>query len=197
MKDYFLISEAAKAVHMTAETLRHYDRIGLAKPSHKDRLSNYRYYTKEDIVRLNTIRALQQMDLPLQKIKEVLEYDDLEKIIHFLTEAEKKADEKIAALQHSKARIQSAKAQYIHKLCGQPHTERAVIRNFPDRVHHAFRYAGNALSGYPLELSQPFLRQNRFLTKRTVSLRIWRESIRKMEFQGYSPYAFAMPTFLD
>lgn len=134
MKDYFLISEAAKAVHMTAETLRHYDRIGLAKPSHKDRSSNYRYYTKEDIVRLNTIRALQQMDLPLQKIKEVLEYDDLEKIVHFLTEAEKKADEKIAALQHSKARIQSAKAQYIHKLCGQPRTERTVIRNFPDRV---------------------------------------------------------------
>lgn len=45
---------------------------------------------------MNTVRALQQMDLPLQKIKAVLEYDDVEKIIAFLTEAEQKADEKLA-----------------------------------------------------------------------------------------------------
>ena len=81
-----------------AETLRHYDRIGLVKPSKKDEWTNYRYYTEQDIVRLNTVRALQLMDLPLQEIKKVLEYDDLEKIVDFLAQAEKKADEKIAAL---------------------------------------------------------------------------------------------------
>lgn len=39
------------------------------------------------------------MDLLLREIKKVLEYDDLEKIIAFLVQAEQKADEKIAALQ--------------------------------------------------------------------------------------------------
>ena len=89
-------------VGMTSETLRHYDRIGLVKPSKRDEWTSYRYYTRQDIVMLNTVRALQQMDLPLQKIKAVLEVDDLQEIIEFLTAAEKKADEKIASLKHSK-----------------------------------------------------------------------------------------------
>ena len=97
MKNYFSIGEAAKAVHTTTETLRHYDRIGLVKPSKKDEWTNYRYYTEQDIVRLNTVRALQVMDLPLKEIKKVLEYDDQEKIIDFLKQTEKKADEKMAA----------------------------------------------------------------------------------------------------
>lgn len=41
-------------------------------------------------MRLNTVRALQLMDLPLQEIKRVLEYDDLEKIVAFLAQAEKR-----------------------------------------------------------------------------------------------------------
>ena len=35
MEKYFSVSEAAKTVNVTAETLRHYDRIGLVKPSRK------------------------------------------------------------------------------------------------------------------------------------------------------------------
>lgn len=56
------------------------------------------------------------MDLSLQEIKKVLEYDDLEKIVDFLVQAEKKADEKIATLQYSKSKIQLAKADYERKL---------------------------------------------------------------------------------
>ena len=52
MEKYFSIGEAAKAVHTTTETLRHYDRIGLVKPGKKDEWTNYRYYTEQDIVRL-------------------------------------------------------------------------------------------------------------------------------------------------
>ena len=96
MKKFFSVGEAAKAVHTTSETLRHYDRIGLVKPSKKDEWTNYRYYTEQDIVRLNTVRALQAMDLPLQEIKKVLEYDDLEKIIDFLDQAEKRPMKKSA-----------------------------------------------------------------------------------------------------
>ena len=69
MKQYYSIGDAAKAARMTRETLRHYDRIGLVKPSKKNEWTNYRYYTGQDIVRLNTVRALQLMDLPLQEIK--------------------------------------------------------------------------------------------------------------------------------
>ena len=134
MKKYFSVGEAAKAVHTTSETLRHYDRIGLVKPSKKDEWTNYRYYTEQDIVRLNTVRALQLMDLPLQEIKKVLEYDDLEKIVDFLTQAEKKADEKMAALQYSKSKIQLAKADYERKLSMRKNPNGTFIKDFPERV---------------------------------------------------------------
>ena len=134
MKKYFSVGEAAKAVHTTSETLRHYDRIGLVKPSKKDEWTNYRYYTEQDIVRLNTVRALQLMDLPLQEIKKVLEYDDLEKIVDFLAQAEKKADEKITALQYSKSKIQLAKASYERKLQKQQTFNNAFLKEYPERV---------------------------------------------------------------
>lgn len=134
MKKYFSVGEAAKIVHTTSETLRHYDRIGLVKPSKKDEWTNYRYYTEQDIVRLNTVRALQIMDLPLQEIKKVLEYEDLEKIVDFLAQAEKKADEKIAALQYSKSKIQLAKSDYERKLRAGKHPSGMVLKEIPERV---------------------------------------------------------------
>ena len=134
MEEYFSVGEAAKIVHTTSETLRHYDRIGLVKPSRKDEWTKYRYYTEQDIVRLNTVRALQLMDLPLQEIKKVLEYDNLEEIIDFLTQAEKKADEKIAALQYGKQKIGLAKADYERKLQRQQNLSGIFCKDFPERV---------------------------------------------------------------
>lgn len=134
MEKYFSVGEAAKAVHTTSETLRYYDRIGLIKPSKKDEWTNYRYYTEQDIVRLNTVRALQLMDLPLQEIKKVLEYDDLEKIVDFLEKAEKRADEKITALRYSKSKIRSAKADYERKLQGRKNQTGTFIKDYPERV---------------------------------------------------------------
>ena len=95
MKKYFSVGEAAKAVHTTSETLRHYDRIDLVKPCKKDQWSGYRYYSEQEIVRLNTIQALRCMDLSLKEIKKVLEYDNLEEIVEFLKRAEQKANQKI------------------------------------------------------------------------------------------------------
>lgn len=134
MKKYFSIGEAARAAHTTNETLRHYDRIGLVKPSKKDERTHYRYYTAQDIVRLNTVRVFQLMDLPLNEIKKLLEYDDLEKIVDFLVQAEKKADEKIAALQYSKSKIQLARSNYERKLPAYKNSNGTFIKDMPQRV---------------------------------------------------------------
>ena len=83
---------------------------------------------------MNTVRALRNMDLPLQEIKKVLEYDDLEKIVDFLAQAEKKADERIEALQYSKSKIQLAKADYERKLQGLKNPNGTFIKDIPERV---------------------------------------------------------------
>lgn len=134
MKHYYSIGEAAKAVGLTTETLRHYDRIGLAKPTKTDEWTHYRYYSEHDIVRLHTVKILQIMDLTLQEIKEVLEYDDLEKIVEFLSQAEERADEKIAALQYGKSKIQLAKNDYEKKIREKHTVEGSFIQEFPRRV---------------------------------------------------------------
>lgn len=134
MKNLFSIGSAAKIVNMTIETLRHYDRIGLVKPSFKNKDTKYRYYTKEDIVLLNTVHALQQMDLPLQEIKKILEYDDLECIIDILKKAETKADEKISSLKYSKSKIQLAIGDFEKKLANMQNNQTFFIKEYPKRI---------------------------------------------------------------
>lgn len=102
MKEFFSISETAKIVGMTAETLRHYDRIGLVKPCKVDEWTGYRYYSQREIVLLNTVQALRRMDITLSEINKILSYDDFGKIVSALKQAEKNADEKIAQLNYSK-----------------------------------------------------------------------------------------------
>lgn len=65
MEKLFSVSRAAKLAGMTAEALRHYDRIGLVKPCRVDEWTGYRYYSQQEIVRLNTVKALRCMDLTL------------------------------------------------------------------------------------------------------------------------------------
>ncbi len=134
MQKYFSVGEAAKLADMTSETLRYYDRIGLVKPEKKDEWTKYRYYTRQDIVLLHTVRALQQMDLSLQEIRRVLAYDDLEKIIEFLALAEKKADQKIAQIQQSKAKIQLAKVDYEQKRDRRKTGKERFVQTFPMRA---------------------------------------------------------------
>ena len=52
----------------------------------------------------------------------------------FLAQAEKKADEKIAALQYSKSKIQLAKAGYERKLQGKQKSGKTFIKDYPERV---------------------------------------------------------------
>lgn len=134
MKNYFSISQTAKMVGMTAETLRHYDRIGLVRPCKTDEWTGYRYYSPREIVKLNTIRALRCMDLTLSEIKDILSYDDFNKIIETLKLAEKSADEKIAELNNAKERIRRARVFYENKLKGERQMEAFFIKQYPQRV---------------------------------------------------------------
>ena len=115
MKKFLTIGEAAKLVGMTAETLRHYDRIGLVKPHEADRWTRYRYYTEEELIKLQTVRALKCMDLPLKEIGRVLSLGDMGEIAAFLSAAEERAEEKMQELLSAKERIGRARAFYEGK----------------------------------------------------------------------------------
>ena len=134
MEKLFSISKTAKIVNMTAETLRHYDRIGLARPHKVDQLTGYRYYSEQEIVRLNTISALKSMDLSLEEIQKVLDFNDFNKIIDFLNQAEASADKKIASLEKIKTRIARARAFYQSKSSDKKDVKDIFLQELPARV---------------------------------------------------------------
>lgn len=69
-----LIGEVAQRSGISARMLRHYDRIGLVRPSERT-TGGYREYTDEDLQRLFHVEGLRSLGLTLQEIAEVL--DDL------------------------------------------------------------------------------------------------------------------------
>jgi DNA-binding transcriptional MerR regulator len=66
------IGEFSRLSQATVKTLRHYDDIGLLKPSHVDPFSDYRYYTLDQLPRLHRIMALKALGLSLEEVAQLL-----------------------------------------------------------------------------------------------------------------------------
>ena len=71
---YYTAGEFAKRAGITSRTLRHYDTIGLLKPSGYTE-SGYRLYSEADMVRLQHILALRYLRFTLPEIQLALEKD--------------------------------------------------------------------------------------------------------------------------
>ncbi len=69
------IGEFARVGRVSVATLRHYDQYGLLKPCALDPDSGYRYYTLDQLARLNRILALKELGFPLEQIVLLLEED--------------------------------------------------------------------------------------------------------------------------
>ena len=62
------IGQFAQLAQVTVKTLRHYDRIGLLRPSEVDPDTNYRYYAVEQLPLIHRIMALRELGLSLDQI---------------------------------------------------------------------------------------------------------------------------------
>jgi DNA-binding transcriptional MerR regulator len=69
------IGDFAKLGQVSVRTLRFYDERGLLKPRRIDAESGYRYYSIEQLPRLNRILALKDLGLSLEQIAGLLETD--------------------------------------------------------------------------------------------------------------------------
>lgn len=65
------INEVATISGVSVRTLHYYDEIGLLRPK-KDRYSNYRLYTEQDLDKLQQILLYKELAYPLSQIKEIL-----------------------------------------------------------------------------------------------------------------------------
>lgn len=70
----YSIGQASAMIGIPIKTLRYYESVGLCTPSLVDEESAYRYYSIDDIFRLDLIRCLgRQLGMPLKTIREFLE----------------------------------------------------------------------------------------------------------------------------
>ena len=80
----FQIGEVAGMYHISVGSLRHYERLGLVTPEYVDRETGYRYYSTRQFERLNTIRYLRMLDMPLDQIGSFLDNRDLDRMWELL-----------------------------------------------------------------------------------------------------------------
>ena len=63
----------SQMMQVTVKTLRHYEQKGLLYPCEVDEWTGYRYYSVEQMQRLNNIRQLQSLGFSLDEIKDLYE----------------------------------------------------------------------------------------------------------------------------
>ncbi|KGE21020.1 MerR family transcriptional regulator [Paenibacillus wynnii] len=113
MKKYISIGEMSKINNISIQALRHYDKIGLLKPSYIDENSKYRYYAIDQIPYVDVIKSLKYMGLSLEEIRSiVLESESLEELLIKLEEQKNLIDKKIKELKN----IKSALSYKIHNI---------------------------------------------------------------------------------
>ena len=66
------IGDFSKFSRVSIKTLRYYDEIGLLKPAEVDKFTGYRYYSVDQLSRLNRIMGLKDLGLSLEEINQLL-----------------------------------------------------------------------------------------------------------------------------
>lgn len=69
----YRIGDFSRMSRVTVKALRHYDAVGLLRPSHVDDASGYRYYTAEQLPQLYRILALKDIGFSLEQIASLLQ----------------------------------------------------------------------------------------------------------------------------
>ena len=69
-KGLFSIGEIATVCGVSVDTLRFYESKKLIKPDYTDKESNYRYYSRENLIRLRIILGLKDAGLSLLELRD-------------------------------------------------------------------------------------------------------------------------------
>lgn len=105
MNKMFTIGEMAKLFGINAKTLRYYDEAGLVKPEYTDPQTGYRYYSTQQFERLNTIKYLRALDMPLVKIRHFFENKDIDQMVEILKEQQQEVVQKQQELERINLKI--------------------------------------------------------------------------------------------
>ncbi|MFJ8657958.1 MerR family transcriptional regulator [Streptomyces sp. NPDC093795] len=126
----FAIGDFARHGRVSVRMLRHYDAIGLLRPAHVDPHSGYRFYTADQLARLNRVIALKDLGFTLEQVGAILDEqidaDELRGMLR-LRQAELEAalTEARARLAQVGARLRAIESE------GRMSTQDVVVKKIP------------------------------------------------------------------
>lgn len=100
------IGEFSKLAQVSIKTLRYYAELGLFRPDWIDRYTGYRYYTLQQLPRLNRILTLKELGFPLLQIERMLGEDlTLAELQRMMRLRKAELEEQVRAEQNRLARV--------------------------------------------------------------------------------------------
>lgn len=99
------IGEFSKLMQVTVKTLRHYEQKALLLPDEVDDWTGYRYYTIDQMQKLNSIRDLKQLGFTLDEIWELYEEDLHDPSISQLDSKIKETEQQLRILRDRRTKL--------------------------------------------------------------------------------------------
>lgn len=114
------IGKMAKLNHISEQTLRLYDRLGLLKPEMVDESNGYRYYDVKQSAQLDMIQYMKELGMPLKEIKLHLKQNNIAFFKDILEKQKGKINDQIKELQFKKNAIARTIESYDRYLNSPP-----------------------------------------------------------------------------
>jgi len=167
------IGDLASICNVSHKTLRHYDSIGILKPTVVNKENGYRYYSKWQISRITTIKELQSLGISLAEINLSLESCDNNLLIDSLKELleirELDIKTQIITLHKDLEKIKSFKSQHeeIKKILLPNGKPELIVKKIPNRKMickmYTGRYNAEVFRLYYKELLETFRKKGSFI----------------------------------
>jgi len=130
----YRIGMFSKLGQVTVKTLHHYDEVGLLTPAQVDDFTGYRYYTTDQLFRLNEIVALRQMGFSISEISVIADGRGIEEIL----------EQRKAKLENESRTVADRLFRINHYISegkeGKNMNYQAVIKEIPAYMVYSARY---------------------------------------------------------
>ncbi|MCB0037377.1 MAG: MerR family transcriptional regulator [Anaerolineales bacterium] len=128
----FKIGDFSKLGQVSTRMLRHYDKLGLLQPSHTDEWTSYRYYTSDQLPRLNRIIALKELGFTLEQVATLIDNTaalSIDKMRGMLAMRQAEIEQELADKKLQLKRVEARLLQIEQE--GQPTPYEIVVKHLP------------------------------------------------------------------
>ncbi len=136
----FKIGDFSKLSQVSIKTLHYYERLGLFKPSYVDEQSGYRYYSADQVPRLNRILVLKDLGFSLEQIAIMMD-GEMSPILlkEMLQRRQVQILEQLQSEQEKLTRIEARLSQIEKETDGAMFAYDVVLKRIPTQMIYSLR----------------------------------------------------------